>query len=77
MGNDDLALNYLKQADSLISPAAVYRIYQGGAFQNIRFPDAGKDFEKKLTAQMRSNLKPASAELLHETALPMSSSDQK
>lgn len=53
MGDAEHAIRYLTEARSLVSPVAVYAVYQQPAFQEIRRTPAGRAFEGTLVDEAR------------------------
>ncbi len=79
MGRMEEAIDFLRKAEPLASPRAVYQIYREAAFREIHLTALGKEFEHELAERARklmsqelpqSELHPVSEPLFSETPAP-------
>jgi len=56
LGRLEETFEYLEGALSLTSPHIVYRIYQGGAFKEMRQTEMGREFEENLADRAREQM---------------------
>lgn len=53
------AINYLRKAESLTSPAAAYLLFQQPAFNEVRLSETGRAFQRELIRRAQSMAAPA------------------
>jgi Tfp pilus assembly protein PilF len=55
MGRGEDAINYLRDAEKVSSPVAVYLVYQQPAFKDVRVTEAGKVYQKELVERAQKS----------------------